>query len=99
MRRRDIGARVGLRSDAGRAAFARYFRESISVPGPETVRIGEIARGCDLRLVTGVLERDGATLYCSVLYFDSSGTLLGKHRKLMPTAMKGFSGDSATAPR
>lgn len=38
----------------------------------------------------GVTERDnefsGGTLYCSVLFFDSDGQLLGKHRKLKPTA-------------
>jgi len=95
----DFGARVGQRSDTGREAFARYFRESIPVPGPETDQIGEVARGCDMHLVIGVLERDGATLYCSVLYFDANGTLVGKHRKLMPTAMErlvwGF-GDGST---
>ena len=95
----DFGARVGQRSDAGRDTFARYFRESISVPGPETDRIGEVARGCDMHVVTGVVERDGATLYCSMLYFGANGALLGKHRKLMPTAMErlvwGF-GDGST---
>jgi nitrilase len=51
--------------------------------------------------VIGVVERDGGTLYCTVLTFDPAGTLLGKHRKLMPTAMErliwGF-GDGSTLP-
>ena len=34
----------------------------------------------------GVIERDGATLYCTVLYFDGANGLVSKHRKLMPTA-------------
>ncbi|MBS3746396.1 MAG: carbon-nitrogen hydrolase family protein [Wenzhouxiangellaceae bacterium] len=95
----DFGARVGQRSDEGREWFARYFRQSIRVPGPETARMGEIVRSCRLHVSVGVVERDGGTLYCSALYFGSDGKLLGKHRKVMPTAMErliwGF-GDGST---
>eukprot|EP00268_Persea_americana_P026418 TRINITY_DN2583_c0_g1_i9.p1 TRINITY_DN2583_c0_g1~~TRINITY_DN2583_c0_g1_i9.p1 ORF type:complete len:234 (-),score=36.20 TRINITY_DN2583_c0_g1_i9:232-933(-) len=52
-------------------------------------------------LVMGVIEREGYTLYCTVLFFDSQGRYLGKHRKLMPTALErviwGF-GDGSTIP-
>jgi nitrilase len=50
----------------------------------------------------GVIERDGGTLYCIALFFGPDG-LLGKHRKLMPTALDlerliwGF-GDGSTLP-
>jgi nitrilase len=51
-------------------------------------------------LVLGVVERDGGTLYCTVLFFSPDG-YLGKHRKLIPTAaewiMWGF-GDGSTLP-
>jgi nitrilase len=36
----------------------------------------------------GAMERDGGTCYCAVLFFAPDGTLLGKHRKLMPTALE-----------
>jgi nitrilase len=39
-------------------------------------------------LVTGVIERDGGTLYCTALMYSPEGSLLGKHRKLMPTALE-----------
>ncbi|XP_022728653.1 bifunctional nitrilase/nitrile hydratase NIT4A isoform X3 [Durio zibethinus] len=52
-------------------------------------------------LVMGVIERDGYTLYCTILFFDSQGRFLGKHRKIMPTALEriiwGF-GDGSTIP-
>ena len=48
--------------------------------------IGPSARDDGLHLVVGVIERDGGTLYCTVLFFGPDGRLLGKHRKLMPTA-------------
>jgi nitrilase len=51
-------------------------------------------------LVVGVIERDGGTLYCTALFFGPGG-FLGKHRKLMPTAVQriiwGF-GDGSTLP-
>jgi hypothetical protein len=38
-----------------------------------------------ITLVIGVVERDGETLYCTVLFFSPEG-YLGNHRTLMPTA-------------
>lgn len=97
----DFGARVGVRSAEGRRMFRRYFESAIDVPGPETALLAEAARSHGVHLVIGVIERSGATLYCTVLFFSPSGELLGKHRKLMPTAMErlvwGF-GDGSTMP-
>ena len=97
----DFGARVGSRTPEGRKLFRRYFEDAIDVPGPATARLGEAARAHGLWLVIGVIERDGGTLYCTVLFFSPDGALAGKHRKLMPTAMErliwGF-GDGSTLP-
>jgi nitrilase len=97
----DFGARVGLRSAAGREWFRRYWESAIDVPGPATAKLGEAARANGLFLVVGVIERGGGTLYCTVLFFGPDGALLGKRRKLMPTAMErliwGF-GDGSTLP-
>ena len=67
---------------------ARYFDSAIDVPGAETDFLGRVARDNQLYLVTGVIERSGGTLYCTVLFFSPAGELLGKHRKLMPTALE-----------
>ena len=97
----DFGARVGQRTAAGRADYQRYWESAVDVPGPATDRLGAIARDHDLHLVVGAIERQGGTLYCTVLFFAPDGRLLGKHRKLMPTAMErlvwGF-GDGSTLP-
>lgn len=96
-----FGAVVGSRTDAGRELFRRYHESSVDVPGPATDTLGAIARDNAIYLVIGVIERDGGTLYCTVLFFDPAGTLMGKHRKLMPTASERLvwgQGDGSTLP-
>lgn len=96
-----FGARLGLRLPEGRDEFLRYWKGSINVPGPETDRLSKAARDNHMYLVIGVIEREAGTLYCTALFFAPDGSLLGKHRKLMPTAMErlvwGF-GDGSMLP-
>jgi nitrilase len=96
----DFGALVGSRSDEGREMFRKYWESSVDVPGPEVDLLAETAQNHKVHLVIGVIERDGGTLYCSVLFFSPDG-YLGKHRKLMPTASErlvwGF-GNGSTLP-
>jgi nitrilase len=81
-----FGASVGIRTESGRDLFGAYAGCAIEVPGPATRLIGKLAKDAALHLVIGVIERDGGTLYCTALYFAPNGALLGKHRKLIPTA-------------
>lgn len=85
-----FGTAIGGRSDPGRRTWERYWRGAVEVPGPETARLGEVARETGAHLCVGVIERDatysGGTLFCTLLYFGPDGALLGKHRKLKPTA-------------
>ncbi|WP_270164415.1 carbon-nitrogen hydrolase family protein [Paenibacillus sp. SYP-B4298] len=85
----SMGARVGSRSAEGRLDWARYWESAINVPGAECRQIGALARQHRLHLAVGVVERDTeysrATLYNTILYFGPDGSLLGKHRKLVPT--------------
>lgn len=97
----DFGAVVGSRSPEGRDLYRRYWESSIDVPGEAVDFLSAVAKDNNLYLVIGVIERDGGTLYCSVLFFADDGRYLGKHRKLMPTGSErlvwGF-GDGATLP-
>lgn len=97
----DFGAVVGARSDAGREEFRRYWESSVDVPGPAVDELSKIARENDTYLVVGVVERDGGTLYCTILFFTPDGSFVGKHRKIMPTGSErlvwGF-GDGSTMP-
>jgi len=95
----SYGLVVGARDAAGRDEFRRYLDGAIPVPGAHTERLGQAAAAHGCYVVMGVIEREGGTCYCTALYFGPDGTLLGKHRKLMPTALErmiwGF-GDGST---
>ena len=96
---RDFGVVVGMRTPAGRDDFRRYFEGAIAVPGPEAEALAGVARRHGIHLVVGVVERDGGTLYCTALMFGPDGALLGRHRKLTPTAQERViwgSGDGST---
>uniref|UniRef100_A0A2P2JKR4 3-cyanoalanine hydratase n=1 Tax=Rhizophora mucronata TaxID=61149 RepID=A0A2P2JKR4_RHIMU len=96
-----FGASIGNRTTKGREEFRKYLAAAIGVPGPEVDRLAAMAGKYKVYLVMGVIERDGYTLYCTVLFFDSQGHYLGKHQKIMPTAVErivwGF-GDGSTIP-
>jgi len=97
----DFGAVVGSRSEQGREDFRRYWDSCVDVPGPAVQELARVASENGIYLVIGVVERDGGTLYCSVLFFGPDGAFLGKHRKIMPTGSErlvwGF-GDGSTMP-
>jgi nitrilase len=96
---------VGSRSEEGRALWKRYWDNSIEIPSREVETLGKAAKEAGVYLAIGVIERDGdfsqGTLYCSLLYFDPDGNLLGKHRKLKPTGAERLiwgEGDGSTMP-
>ncbi|KAJ5138290.1 uncharacterized protein N7515_003138 [Penicillium bovifimosum] len=45
-----------------------------------------VARETGVFVVTGLVERAGGSLYCAVVYVDPVRGVLGKRRKVMPTA-------------
>lgn len=67
------------------AWYERLYDESVDVPGAATEALAAAARATSTYLSIGVNEREGGTLYNTLLHFGPDGSLLGKHRKLMPT--------------
>lgn len=94
-----FGAPVGTRLPEGREDFRRYFEGAVEIDGPELRSIEESAREHGAFIVMGIIERDGSTLYCSVVFIDPQAGIVGKRRKLMPTGSErliwGF-GDGST---
>lgn len=83
--------------------YAMLVDQAVVVPGPVTDSLGAAARAAGVYLVIGVEEREPhqATIYNTTLYIGPDGTLLGTHRKLMPTGSERTiwgMGDGSTLP-
>jgi len=70
------------------AFYRRLYDNAIEVPSPQAEQLGEIARRHRVVLSVGVTEKGTVTMgtmWNTNLLFDADGTLLNRHRKLMPT--------------
>ncbi|CAL2037823.1 unnamed protein product [Caenorhabditis brenneri] len=96
----SFGITMGTRTPKGRKEFKRYFENSIEENGEESKLLETLAAQKNIHIVIGVVEREASTLYCSVFFYSSEG-YLGKHRKLLPTALERCvwgQGDGSTMP-
>lgn len=94
-----FGSSMAHRSAEGRELFKRYFDSAIMIDGEEITDLVEASRANGVFTVMGIIEKLGNTLYCTAVMIDPEKGLVGKHRKLMPTAVEklvwGF-GDGST---
>ncbi len=78
------------RTHSLRALYARLHANSVAIGGPAVARLAEAAGDLGITVAVGVNERNSeasdSTLYNTLLYLGSDGEVLGKHRKLIPTA-------------
>src|SRR3546814_16146762 len=66
----------------------RLYRASILAEGPEVAALCAAARDHDCTVVIGINERDPVsvgTIYNCNLVIGADGSLLGRHRQLVPT--------------
>jgi nitrilase len=72
-----------------RDLYSRLHAGALVIPDDSTRRLGEAARSAGVVVAIGVNERNAeasdSTLYNTLLYFNADGSILGKHRKLVPT--------------
>jgi len=68
---------------------ARLLNNSVNLDADDLAPLRDAARRHDVTVVCGLNERDGklsqATLYNTVVVIGPQGTILNRHRKLMPT--------------
>lgn len=77
-------------SDMHNDLYAQFLDQSVEIPGAALQPLCEAAHSADVYVVIGVSERNseasGGSLYNTLLYIDPNGQIMGKHRKLVPTA-------------
>ena len=73
-----------------RALYAELVDQSVTIPGVAVSRLCDAARDAGVHVAIGVNERNaeasGTSLYNSLVFISSDGSVLGVHRKLVPTA-------------
>ncbi|MFH1834353.1 MAG: carbon-nitrogen hydrolase family protein [bacterium] len=69
----------------GNSFFAELYANSVEIPSPTTDRLCRAAKEAGAYLVMGMDERAGGSLYCTQLFIDPDGEIMGRHRKLKPT--------------
>lgn len=68
--------------------FQKLCEAAVEVPGPEIARVAQAARDCGVHVAIGINERSSRSvslLYNTMLLIGPDGTLLNRHRKLVPT--------------
>ena len=55
---------------------------AVPAPGPETEPFAALARRCGVRILLGLLERDGDAVYNSAVLFSPTGAIEGKYHKV-----------------
>lgn len=99
----DLGMVFGNHALTGRKIYQLWHESAVEIPGPAITRLSKVAKENNIFLVVGTIEKESnsSTLYCTVVFVKEDGTYLGKHRKLMPTAIERVTwglGDGSTLP-
>jgi len=71
--------------------YYELLENAVNINGPDetTLKLCKAAKNAKIQVVMGMHERNSeasnASLYNSLLFIESDGNILGKHRKLIPT--------------
>jgi nitrilase len=80
----------GGRGDVLDELYSALIENSVAIPDDVTRKLGQAAKKAKIHVAVGVNERNqeasNGSLYNTLLYIDDSGEIMGKHRKLIPTA-------------
>jgi len=72
-----------------RELYAEFLANAVTVPSNATAQLCEAAKKAGVAVAIGInevnSEASGTTIYNTLLYIAADGTILGKHRKVMPT--------------
>ena len=82
----DVAPSAGLWDyEPATAVYRRLFENSVELDSLAVTKLCQSAKAANATVVMGMNERDGGTLYNTILYIGADGVVQGIHRKLMPT--------------
>ena len=69
--------------------YLKLVENAVSIPDDSTIQLCKAAKTASINVVIGMhecnTETSNASLFNSLLFIDDTGSILGKHRKLIPT--------------
>ncbi len=77
------GARFN--SELQKDMYALYVREAVSIEDGDLKELCQSARAHSMAIYAGCIERQGHSVFCSLVYIGPDGQVGSVHRKLMPT--------------
>lgn len=88
----DFDAVIGRRTDKSRILWLDYFEASVDLSTGELDRLKVAIKKAGLFVALGITERENqaGSLYCTLVYFNCDGEIIGKHRKIKPTGLERY---------
>ncbi|MFW9889958.1 MAG: carbon-nitrogen hydrolase family protein [Candidatus Thorarchaeota archaeon] len=68
-----------------KTAYSTYWREALSLDGEIVGEMSSVAKELGIMLMGGIAEKEGGSIYCTLLTIGEDGSILGRHRKVKPT--------------
>jgi nitrilase len=69
-----------------KTAYATYWREAIQLDGdPILEKMKSLALELEIMFMGGIVEKEGGSIYCTLLTIGPEGKVMGRHRKIKPT--------------
>lgn len=67
-------------------AYAKYWQEAIKLNESKIIdEMKQLAKKLGIMFMGGLAEKEGGSIYCTLLTIGPEGEILGRHRKLKPT--------------
>ncbi|MHA2296403.1 MAG: carbon-nitrogen hydrolase family protein [Candidatus Hodarchaeales archaeon] len=69
-----------------KVAYAKYWQEAVKLDDSTIIdEMKEMAKELGMMFMGGIAEKEGGSIYCTLLTIDQDGRILGRHRKIKPT--------------